>query len=201
MQSAIAATKTITAITKANPGVASSTSHGYSNGDIVFLEILGMRQINQRAVRVVGVAADTFQLEGVDTTLFDTFTSGTAGKVTMGTTITSATNVTADGGEFDFIDTTTIHDNAKSEIPGLPSAIKFSMDHIWDPTDAGSIAMKAASDVQAKRVFQFQFGSGGKVILFGGYVGMTGLPGGQAQGLVTTKAVVTMNGTPTYYAS
>ena len=201
MQSAIAATVAISAITKANPGVATSVGHGYADGDILFLEIQGMRQVDQKVVRVANKAADTFELEGVDTTLFDTFTSGTAAKITLGTSITSMTNITASGGEFDFIDTTTIHDNARSQVPGLPSAISYSTDNIWDATDTGQIAMKAASDAQAKRVFNFQFGSGGKVIYFGGYVGFNGLPGGQAQALVTTSAVFTMNGSPTYYAS
>ena len=37
MQSAIAAAKTITGISKASEAVVSCTAHGYSNGDIVFL--------------------------------------------------------------------------------------------------------------------------------------------------------------------
>ena len=201
MQSAIAATKTITGVTKANPGVATSVAHGYSDGDILFLEIQGMRQIDQKVVRITNKTLDTFELEGVDTTLFDTFASGTSAKVTLGTTITSMTNISASGGDFDFIDTTTIHDNSRSQVPGLPSAISYSTDNIWDATDAGQIAMKVASDNQAKRVIKFQFGSSGKIVYFGGYVGFNGLPGGQAQALVTSSAVFTMNGTPTYYAS
>lgn len=201
MQSAIGTAKTITTITKANPGVVSATAHGFENGDIVYLDIQGMHQLNEKAVRVANKTADTFELEGVDTTLFDTFTTGTAAEVTLGTTVSTATTISSSGGDFDFIDTTTIHANAKSQIPGLPNATTFSMDHIWDASDAGLLAMKAASDAQAKRVFKFTFGSGGKVLLFAGYVGCSMLPGGQAQGLVTTNAVITMNGTPTYYAS
>lgn len=201
MQSAIGTAKTITAITKANPGVVSATAHGFENGDIVYLDIRGMHQLNEKAVRVANKTTDTFELEGVDTTLFDTFTTGTAAEVTLGTTVSTATTISSSGGDFDFIDTTTIHANAKSQIPGLPNATTFSMDHIWDASDAGLLAMKAASDAQAKRVFKFQFGSGGKILFFAGYVGCSMLPGGQAQGLVTTNAVITMNGTPTYYAS
>jgi len=201
MQSAIAATKTITGITKASPGVVTSTAHGYSNGDYVYLEVQGMHQVNGRVFRVASVATDTFALEGEDTTNFDTFSSGTAQKLTMGTTISSAIDVSASGGEFDKIDTTTIHAAQKSEMPGLPSAISYTMNHIWDPTDAGQIAMKAANDVQGKRAFKFQFGTGGRIILFAGYVGFVGLPGGSAQDKVTTSAVITMNGTPTYYSS
>lgn len=201
MQSAIAAAKSITGITKASPGVVTSTAHGYSNGDIVFLLVEGMRQLNEKVVRVANVATDTFELEGVDTTDFDTFSSGTAEAVTLATSITSATTVSASGGDFDFIDTTTIHDNTKKQIPGLPSAISYQMEHIWDSSDAGQVAMKAASDAQARRVFKFQFGTGGKIMYFAGYVGFAGLPGGQAQDKVTTQAVITSNGNPTYYSS
>lgn len=201
MQSVIAAAKTISGITKANPGVATSTAHGFANGDVLYLDIQGMHQLNEKAVRVANKTDDTFELEGIDTTLFDTFASGTAAKVTLGTSVTTATTISSSGGDFDFIDTTTIHANAKSQIPGLPNAITFTMDHMWDASDAGLLAMKAASDAQARRVFKFTFGTGGKVLLFAGYVGCSMLPGGQAQGLVTTNAVITMNGTPSYYAS
>ncbi len=201
MQSVIATAKTITGITKADPAVVTSTAHGYADGDIVYLEVTGMHQMNEKAVRVANQTADTFECEGVDSSAYETFASGTAQVVTLGTTITSATTISASGGDFDFIDTTTIHQAAKTQIPGLPSAITYQMDHIWDMEDAGQAALKAASDVQAKRVFKFQFGSGGKIIYFAGYVGFSGLPGGSAQQLVSSSAVITMNSTPTYYSS
>ncbi|MBM9615309.1 hypothetical protein JWJ90_13575 [Desulfobulbus rhabdoformis] len=201
MQSAIAASVTVTAISKASPAVVSAAGHGFSAGDIVYLECVGMHQLNEKVARVANPATDTFELEGVDSTLFDDFSSGTVQRATLGTSIVTATTINSSGGEFDFIDTTTIHDNAKKQMPGLPSAISFEFDHIWDASDPGLLAMKSASDVQGKRVFEFQFGTGGKKVYFAGYVGCSMLPGGQAQGLVTTKAVITMNGTPTYYAS
>lgn len=201
MQSALAAADTITGITKANPGVATSTAHGLANGDYVYLSINGMHQLNDRVVRVANVAANTFELEGVDTTDFDTFTSGTAEGITFGTSVTTATTVSSDGGGFDFIDTTTIHVNSRSQVPGLPNAVTYSMDHLWDPADAGQIAMKSASDAQARRAFKFTFGTGGKIMVFAGYVGFNGAPGGSAQDKVTTPSVITSNGTATYYAS
>ena len=76
MQSALAAADTISGITKANPGVVTATSHGLSNGDYVFLSVSGMHQLNDRVVRVANVATNTFELEGVDTSAFDTFSSG-----------------------------------------------------------------------------------------------------------------------------
>lgn len=201
MQSALAAAKTVTAITKANPGVVSSTAHGFSNGDYVLITAVGMYQVDGKVVRVASTATDTFALEGVDTTAFETFTSGTAEKLTFGTSITTATTIQSSGGNFEFIDATTIHGNAKSQLPGLPEAATFTMDHIWDTSDSGLQAMKTASDAQAKRAFRFTFGTGGKIMVFTGYVGANLLPGGSAQQLVTTPTVITMHGTPTYYAS
>jgi hypothetical protein len=201
MQSTLAATKTITGITKANPGVVSCVANGYTNGDYVFLLIQGMFQVNNRVVRVSAAATDNFALEGIDTTLFDTFSSGTAQKITFGTSITSATTMSSSGGTFGFIDTTTIHVNQKSQIPGLPDAATYSFENLWDPADLGQIAMKAASDAQAQLAFKFTFGTGGPIMVFAGYVGFTGIPGGNAQDKVTCGAVITSQGNATFYAS
>jgi hypothetical protein len=201
MQSNNIVPKTITSITKANPAVVTCSAHGFTTGAYVFLDVRGMRQLSDRVARVGSTTTDTFQLEGIDSSLFDDFVSGSAGLVSFGTSITTATNLTASGGEFDFIDTTTIHDNQRSQVPGLPSAISFSMENLWDASDPGLLAMKYASDNQLKRAFKIQFGDSGKLILFAGYVGCTMLPGGNALDKVTTQSVITINGLPTYYAS
>lgn len=201
MQSALAAAKTITAITKANPGVATSTAHGYTNGTYVKLTVQGMYQLDARVVRVANVTANTFELEGIDTTNFDTFSSGSAEAITFGTSITTATSVNSSGGDFDFIDTTTIHSNVKTQIPGAANPATFTFENIWDVSDAGLVAMKNASDSQAQRAFRFTFGTGGQIMTFNGYVGATLLPGGSAQDKVITSTTITMFGTPTYYAS
>lgn len=201
MQSAVGDSKTITEITQAATGVVTSTAHGLTNGTYVLLSVQGMRQLNDRVARIANVTGNTFELEGIDTTAFDAFSSGSCVAITFGTTISTATSISSSGGGFDFIDTTTIHDNARTQMPGLPAATTFSFDNIWDVSDAGLLAMKTASDAQAKRAFKFTFGAGGQVMTFAGYVGANLLPGGQAQGLVTTPTTITMNGTPSYYAS
>jgi hypothetical protein len=83
----------------------------------------------------------------------------------------------------------------------LPGSQSYTFENIWDPTDAGQIAMKTASDSQAKRAYKYTFGTGGKIMVFAGYVGFNGAPGGSSQQLVTTSAVITSQGSPTYYAS
>ena len=203
MQSALATALTITAITKANPGVLSYTGTDPSNGDYVFLLVEGMYQLNEVVARVANVNAggNTFELEGIDTTLYGTFSSGTAEVITFGTSISTATTVSNSGGSFDFIDSTTIHDLQKTQVPGPAAALSYTMDHLWNPSNAGQIAMKVASDAQARRAFKFTFGTGGKIAVFAGYVGFDNAPGGSAQDKVTSQAVITANGRPTYYAS
>jgi hypothetical protein len=201
MQSAIAAAKTITAITEASPGVASSTAHGYSNGDYVYLSIQGMYQLDGKVVRVSSVVTDAFTLEGIDTTDYETFVSGYAYKLTFGTTLSSMATISASGGDFDFIDTSTIHANVKTQIPGSANPLTYSFDNLWDMADTAQLAMKAASDAQAIRAFKFTFGSGGPIMAFAGYVGYAGAPTGQAQDKVTSPAVITCFGTPTYYSA
>lgn len=80
--------KSITAITKANPGVVTITGHGFTNGQWVYLSgIGGMAQLNGRFVRVGTTTANTFQLNtlagaALDTTDYDAYTSsGTAARV------------------------------------------------------------------------------------------------------------------------
>lgn len=208
MQSALGSNLTISGITLAAPGVVTSTAHGLANGDYVVMTMTsGMRQINDRVFRVCNVATNTFQMEdvsggtGISTTAFDAFVSGYCNKITFGTSISTATSMSVSGGSFDMIDATTIHDNQKVQVPGLPDSTKFEFDNIWDPTDAGQIAMKVASDAQAKRAFKLTFGTGGRIVVFNGYVGFAGAPQGNAQEIVKTSAVITSQGTNTNYSA
>lgn len=201
MQSALSAGTSITAITKANPGNLTSTAHGLVTGDYALLSVQGMYQVDGKVVRVANALTNSFDLEGVDTTSYSTFSSGTVYKITFGTTLSSMTTINASGGDFDFIDTTTIHSNVKTQIPGLANPLSYTFENLWDMTDTAQLALKTASDNQATRAFKFTFGTGGPIACFNGYVGYAGAPTGTAQDKVTSPAVITCFGTPTYYAS
>ena len=85
--------KTITAITKANPAVVTSNSHGYSNGDHVWISgVVGMTRVNGRRFTVASSSTNTFALTDEDSTNYDAYSSGgTASKVfEITTTFTEA---------------------------------------------------------------------------------------------------------------
>jgi hypothetical protein len=78
------ASKTITGITQANPGVVTSAAHGYANGDLIYItDVVGMTEINDRikSYIVQGVTTNTFTLQdkdevAVDTSGFSAYSSG-----------------------------------------------------------------------------------------------------------------------------
>lgn len=206
MESAIAAATTITAITKAATGVFSAAGHTFVNGDIVLLEVQGMVELNGRLLKVMGVAAGTFSVAdvdgvtGIDTTLFNTFTSGTAKKVTLGTSITGVQDFTFAGGEIKTVDTTTVHDVVDTQIVVGASAQSADMTMQWDPAAAAQKAMIAAFQTRANKGFKVLWPDGAYV-LFYGTVGYTGAPGGGKQGVTVSPAKITMLGGLTIYSA
>jgi hypothetical protein len=74
--------KTITGATQANPVVITSSSHGYSNGDEIYLDgVGGMTELNGRNYIVANSASGTYSLQDlfgndVDSTAYTAYTSG-----------------------------------------------------------------------------------------------------------------------------
>jgi hypothetical protein len=70
----------ITNITQANPAVVTSPGHTLSNGQQISIQgVLGMTQANTTGLNawtVAGVSGDTFQLQGINSTIWQPYTSG-----------------------------------------------------------------------------------------------------------------------------
>jgi len=84
--------QSITSVSKANPGIVTKTSHGYTDGErLEMIDILGMTQLANREVVVTNATANTFELydsdgNTINTTGYDTFTSGSMAKILEVTT-------------------------------------------------------------------------------------------------------------------
>ena len=203
VQSALATAIDIVGITKANPAVVTFNGALPANGAYVVLEVDGMSDVDGRVFRVANGASgspDEFELEGLDSTDFDDFVSGDFQVITFGIGMSTATGLQASGGDFEFVDITTIHDNIRKQIPGVASPATYTFENLWDVADSALVALKAASDAQGLRAVRFTFANGQKV-LFNGYVGTVLLPVGNALDKVTTSVVITMFGRPTVYAT
>ena len=89
--------QSITSISKAATGVLTKVAHGYSNGTRLYLSsIVGMKQLAGREVVATNVTADTIDLydsdgAAINTTNYDTFTSGNMASIyEVTTTFTEA---------------------------------------------------------------------------------------------------------------
>lgn len=202
VQSALATALTITGITKANPAVVTYTGTDPTNGDYVLATVQGMFQLDARVFRCANVNAggNTVELEGVDSTLYDTFSSGTLEVITFGTTLAATLSLAGSGGEAKFENVTTIHDDRDIEVPGNFSAANYTLDNIWDVADAGLIALNYASENKLRRAIKITFANGQKVV-FTGYIACNLLPLGSAPSKVTTPGAITLFGRPTTYAT
>lgn len=204
IQSALASAVTLTGITKANPGVLSwSSGTDPANGDYLYLSsVQGMYQMDERVVRAANLngAGNTVEAEGVNTTAYDTFSAGQFQVVTFGTSLSIMLEFGGSGGEPEFIDVTTVHDNVRKQIPGALSPITYNGTCIWDPADAGFAALLSAAEAKAKRAMRISFADGAKA-LFTGYIAFSGAPVGQNQGRVETPFTITAFGRPTYYST
>lgn len=183
VQSALASAKTITAITPANPGVATSTAHGYTTGDcVVFIVSTGMVELDGQGSRIIVLTADTFSIEGLDTTGYTTFVSGTCKKVTF-STLSSAQTVTMPNPAPAKIDVTTLIDIAKQYVYGLTDAPQGSITGLFNPGGAAEGYINAATNANAAMVMRLSFSGNTKHSVFNANVS-----GGQGFSLAANAA-------------
>lgn len=78
-------TATITNITKANPAVVTSSSHGFTNGQkVIIRNVVGMTEVNNLVFTVAGATTNTFELSGINSTAYTTYTSGGSAGLSAG---------------------------------------------------------------------------------------------------------------------
>ena len=67
----------ITGITQASPAVVTSVAHGYTTGDTVRItNVEGMAEVNDLSYVITVIDADTFSLNGIDSTGYGAYVSG-----------------------------------------------------------------------------------------------------------------------------
>lgn len=120
----------VTAISKADPAVATSNGHALAAKAAGYLTgLTGMVELDGQACRVKSPATNTFQLEGIDTTSSTDF-SGTVTfvPVTAWTTLAASTSYSIPNASADKQDVTTLNDVIKKEENGLLAAQAVSID-------------------------------------------------------------------------
>lgn len=197
------AAKTVSSISNANPAVATSTAHGFTNGDIILLNT-GWQKLNDRLVRVANQASGTFELAGQDTTsttLYPTGTSaGSAKKVSAWTQITQVLECSTSGGEMQFATYSFLENDFESQIPTQHSAQSLTMSIADDPTLAGYAALKKAAAERAAIPLRAQMPNG-SVIYYYGYISFNETPTMTKNNVMACQATFSLMSLPIRYAA
>lgn len=193
VQKTLAVADTISAITKANPAVMTlTTGHGLTNGVVVKLTVFGMGELDGQAARIAGVTATTAELEGIDSTSFGTFTSGSLTEVTAWDQFTSADDVQFDSAEAEKKDITRLIDKQRKQIFGLRPEQSATITAFYDPQEVAQANLKAATNANADRAIRITWPDGGKSI-FNAYVALN--PGFTLDNDVAkTQCAITLRG-------
>lgn len=140
------AAKTVTAVTLANPGVATSATHGMANDTVgYFSSVGGMAQLEGQACRVKNQATNTFELQGLNTTNFTAFTSGSFIPVNTWATLAESTSYDIGGGAAAKLDVTTLIDIVQKEEQGLLPVSNVSCGVIAQDTPSAAMQLLEAA--------------------------------------------------------
>lgn len=201
LESALGSDKTISGITRADPGVVTSAGHGLADGNYVKYTITqGMSKLNGRVLRIDNKTTDTWEIEGVNTTNYTAFVAGKANLVTFGTEFQTLLDISPSGGDQQFINFRILHEDQERQIPSYRSPQVYTMRSLWDPADAALLQAEEDADNAVERALKLTF-SNGKIYVVNGYVGFAFQPQGSAGELVECTITISGQGRGKAYAS
>jgi Phage tail tube protein, TTP len=177
---------TTTAVTNANPAVASATGHGIADGAIMQVTS-GWGNLNGRAIRNNAVDANSFQFEGFDTSSTSVYPAGSGiGSVVVASTFVALNQITdsqTSGGEQQFAQWVYLEDGLQRQRPTFKNARSLQLTLDYDPSLAWHTALLNADQSLAN-------GAGGAVVL------RAALPG--TLGTLYYNMYVGFDGEPTF---
>lgn len=194
---------TVTAVSNANPAVISATAHGLTDGT-PFIWNTGWEDANERVFRADDVTTDALDVEGFNSTNTNLFPAGsgvgTIVPITAWQEIQQVLNPSTSGGEQQYATVEPLAKRNAIQIPTNISAMTLTIPIGDDPTLAGYIALKAASDAREQRPLRI-VKPNGAVNYFYGYVSLNEVPSLTKGQVDTVTAAFALQGLPVRYAT
>lgn len=192
----LAAAKTITAITNANPAVATCTAHGYTTDDEIMLSS-GWEDATDSVYKIESVDANSFKILGLDSTNTSFFPAGSGGgsaqKLSAWTAIPQVLTISASGGDARFTDVTPLAKRNGIRIPTGFNATSVTLSLGFDATTPAYKTMVGISRSLSKVAFK-QVLSGGSVQYGYGYMSVSEFPKLNNNQVNTVDAALTFLG-------
>lgn len=192
-----------TALTNANPAIATAAAHGLAEGDVVAVSS-GWTRLDGRGARVGVIASGTFALAGVNTTNAQQYPAGSGigsvREVTAFTEISQVTEMNSAGGDQQFLTFGFVADDNDRQMPTTKNPITLTYTVADDPSKPYVAVCEAADDDKQPRLLRLNL-PGGSSILYNGYVSITATPTMSRNNLMTRVISVALTGLPTRYAA
>ena len=144
------AAKTMSAVTNADPGVATLASgHSVTTSDVVEITS-GWSRINNKICKVGTVTGNSVPLAGLNTSSTTIYPAGSGTgsvrEITGWTQLQQVLSSSSTGGEQQFLEYQLLESDAQVRIPTFKSASGLTLSIADDPTLAGYILASAAND-------------------------------------------------------
>ncbi len=192
----LAGSKTITAITNANPAVATCTAHGYTTGDEIMLSS-GWEDATDSVYKIESVDSNSFKILGLDSTNTSFFPAGSGGgsaqKLSAWTAIPQVLTISASGGDARFTDVNPLAKRNGIRIPTGFNATSVTLSLGFDATTPAYKTMVGISRSLSKVAFK-QVLSGGSVQYGWGYLNVSEFPKLNNNQVNTVDAALTFLG-------
>lgn len=162
------ATKAMSAVSNADPGVATlEASHGVSTGDIIEVLTSGWSRLDGKVIKAGTVSVNDVPLTGVNTTSTSIYAAGsgvgTIREVSTWTQITQILDSNSNGGEQQFYEYQTLEADAQRRIPTVKTAYGLTLTVGDDVSLAGYTALENANDDRLQRATRVTFPDGSKL--------------------------------------
>lgn len=173
------ASKTMSALTNASPGVATlEASHGVATGDIIEVTS-GWSRLTNKIVRAGTVATNDVPLEGINTTSTTTYPAGSGTgsirEITGWTQLTQILSTSSSGGEQQFLEYQLLESDAKVRVPTFKNPAGWTLQIADDASLGGYQLAATANDDRLQRAVKITL-PGGSLIFFNAYVSLNKTP-------------------------
>ena len=197
-----ASAKTITALTNANPAVATSTAHGYATNDEILLTS-GWEDATDSVYKVTVIDANSFSIQDLDTSNTSFFPAGTgtgsAQKLSGWTAIPQVLTISSSGGDARFTDVAPLSKRNAVKIPTGFNATSVTLSLAHDASNANYQTMLGISRTLSKVAFK-QVISGGATTYGYGYMNVSEMPKLNNNQVNTVDAAITILGRSISYS-
>lgn len=198
------AAKSISALSNANPGVATlEASHGIIVNDIMEVTS-GWSRLTNKIVRASVVATNDVSLEGINTSSTSTYPAGSGigsvREITGWTQLSQILSSSSSGGEQQFLEYQLLEGDASHRIPTFKNAAGLSFSVADDPTLAGYILASAANDDRLPRAVRITLPSG-SVIYYNAYISLNKTPSLSVNAIMAVEVTLSLLAEPVRYAA